>query len=98
MFGISKKFLQVIIIIFLIVVIGTIGLKLIGEGKTSILDILYMTATSVITVGYGDIIGFYDKPMEKLFAIISLFIGAGCAISFHDSGCLFYRRRTEGRG
>jgi len=77
MLGIPKKFLQVILIIFIIVAIGTVGFKLIGGSKTSILDALYMTAISITTVGYGDVIGLDDKPMGKLFTIIFLFVGAG---------------------
>lgn len=77
MLGIPKKFLQVILIIFIIVAIGTVGFKLIGGSKTSILDALYMTAISITTVGYGDVIGLDDKPVGKLFTIIFLFVGAG---------------------
>jgi voltage-gated potassium channel len=36
-----------------------------------------MTAITITTVGYGDVIGLDDKPFGKLFTIIYVFIGAG---------------------
>ncbi len=77
MMGIPKKFLQIIIIIILIIAIGTVGFKVIGGSKTSFLDALYMTAITITTVGYGDVIGLDDKPFGKLFTIIFVFVGAG---------------------
>jgi len=36
-----------------------------------------MTAITLTTVGYGDVIGLDNKPLGKLFTIIYVFIGAG---------------------
>jgi voltage-gated potassium channel len=36
-----------------------------------------MTAITITTVGYGDVIGLDNKPFGKLFTIIFVFIGAG---------------------
>ena len=77
MMGIPKKFLHILITIAIIVIIGTVGFKIIGGSKTSFLDALYMTAITITTVGYGDVIGLDDKPMGKLFTIIFVFVGAG---------------------
>ena len=72
-----KRIKVVFLIIVAIIVVGTIGFKLIGGGKTSLLDALYMTAITVSTVGYGDVIGLEDKPFGKLFTIIFIFAGGG---------------------
>jgi voltage-gated potassium channel len=77
MMGIPKKLLQIILIILLIIIIGTVGFKIIGGVKTSFIDALYMTAITITTVGFGDVIGLDDKPIGKLFTIIYVFVGAG---------------------
>jgi len=66
-----------LIIIIAIVAIGTIGFKIIGGESKGFLDALYMTAITITTVGYGDVIGLDDKPYGKLFTVIFVFIGAG---------------------
>jgi len=74
---IPKKLRNIIIIIIAVIVIGTAGFKVIGGSERSVLDALYMTAITLTTVGYGDVIGLDNKPLGKLFTIIYVFIGAG---------------------
>lgn len=68
---------NMIVTIILVVIIGTAGFKIIGGENTSVLDALYMTAITISTVGYGDVIGLDGKPFGKIFAIIFIFFGAG---------------------
>ncbi|MBA4417034.1 MAG: potassium transporter TrkA [Syntrophus sp. (in: bacteria)] len=75
--GIPKRFLHILLAIITIILIGTIGFKIIGGSKTTFLDALYMTAITISTVGYGDVIGLDDKPFGKLFTICFIFAGAG---------------------
>jgi voltage-gated potassium channel len=75
--GIPKRFQHIFLLIIVIVLIGTIGFKIIGGSRTTFLDALYMTAITISTVGYGDVIGLDDKPWGKLFAIFFIFAGAG---------------------
>ena len=75
--GIPKRFQHIILLIIAIILVGTIGFKIIGGPRTTFLDALYMTAITISTVGYGDVIGLDDKPMGKLFAILFIFAGAG---------------------
>jgi len=63
---VPQKVRNVFYTILFIILIGTLGFKLIGGAKTSVLDALYMTAITITTVGYGDIIGLDDKPFGKL--------------------------------
>lgn len=64
-------------VLAVITLIGTIGFKIIGGESKSFLDALYMTAITLTTVGYGDVIGLDDKPFGKLFTIVFVFVGAG---------------------
>jgi voltage-gated potassium channel len=75
--AIPKKLRHIIITIIVIILVGTMGFKVIGGEKTSFLDALFMTAITISTVGYGDVIGLDDKPLGKLFTIIFVFVGAG---------------------
>ncbi len=74
---IPKKLRNIIGIIIAVVVIGTVGFKIIGGSGSSVLDALYMTAITITTVGYGDVIGLDNKPLGKLFTIFYVFLGAG---------------------
>lgn len=74
---IPKKLRNLIGIILAVILSGTIGFKIIGGPETSILDALYMTAITITTVGYGDVIGLDKHPLGKVFTIIYVFIGAG---------------------
>ena len=75
--NIPKKLRNIVIIVIVVILIGTVGFKIIGGKDKSFLDALYMTAITITTVGYGDVIGLDDKPFGKLFTIIYVFIGAG---------------------
>ncbi len=75
--NIPKKLRNIIVIIVVVILIGTVGFKIIGGKDKSILDALYMTAITITTVGYGDVIGLDNKPFGKVFTIIFVFIGAG---------------------
>ncbi|HOV90058.1 MAG TPA: NAD-binding protein [Syntrophorhabdaceae bacterium] len=72
-----KRLKQMLIIILLIIIAGTIGFKLTGSEKTTILDALFMTAITISTVGYGDYAGIDTSPAGKIFTIIFIFLGAG---------------------
>ncbi len=74
---IPKKIRHILNVLAVITLIGTIGFKIIGGEKRSFLDALYMTAITLTTVGYGDVIGLDDKPIGKLFTIVFVFVGAG---------------------
>jgi voltage-gated potassium channel len=75
--SVPKKLLHIAMAISAVVMIGTVGFKVIGGERTSFLDALYMTAITISTVGYGDVIGLDDKPFGKIFAIIFVFLGTG---------------------
>jgi len=76
----AKRIKHVLIVLALIIVIGTIGFKIIGGEDTSMLDALYMTAMTITTVGYGDVIGLDKHPLGKLFAIVFMIAGTGTVL------------------
>lgn len=76
----AERIKHVLIVLALIIVIGTIGFKIIGGDDTSMLDALYMTAMTITTVGYGDVIGLDNHPLGKLFAIVFMIAGTGTVL------------------
>jgi voltage-gated potassium channel len=74
--GIPRKLQSILISIVLITLIGTLGFKIIGGEEKSFLDALLMTAITITTVGYGDVIGI-DSTFSKIFTIVFVFFGAG---------------------
>jgi voltage-gated potassium channel len=75
--NVPKKLQHIAIAMLAVVAIGTVGFKVTGGERTSFLDALYMTAITISTVGYGDVIGLDDKPFGKIFAIVFVFLGTG---------------------
>ncbi len=53
-------------IILAVILVGTIGFKIIGGPEKSFLDALFMTAITITTVGYGDVIGLDNHPLGKV--------------------------------
>ncbi len=74
---IPRRLRYPVIVVSIVVAIGTVGFKIIGGPRKSFLDALYMTAITITTVGYGDVIGLDDKPLGKVFASVYVVVGAG---------------------
>ena len=68
---------RIVLIIAAIVCVGTIGYRLLGSQNKSLLDALYMTATSLTTVGYEDHVGIHNTVAGKVFSIFYLFVSVG---------------------
>lgn len=67
-------FLWSIGILAAILAIGTVGYRLIGGEKYSLLDCFYMTFITIATIGYGEIIDLSEHPGGRVFTV---FIGFG---------------------
>ena len=56
---------------------GTVGYWLLGGRQDSLLDDLYMTAITITTVGYGEIVDLSDNPPGRLFTMLIAVSGIG---------------------
>jgi voltage-gated potassium channel len=101
--GIPRPILLSLIILVVVILTGTIGFKIIGGGEKSLLDALFMTAITITTVGYGDVIGLDNKPLGKLFTVVFVFVGTGTVAYLFTSLAAYiiggelrraFRRRT----
>ena len=58
---------------------GTIGFYILGYGKWSWLDCLYMTSITLTTVGYGEVLADMGGP-SRIFAMIVMWVGMGMVL------------------
>jgi len=71
------------VLLLIVYGVGTTGYYLLGQGRWSISDCLYMTVISLTTVGYGEILrGLNQVPYARLFTGVLLVTGAGIALYF----------------
>ena len=74
---IGKRLKNIVLIIVLIILIGMLGYKVIGGADVTLLDALYMTAITITTVGYSDVVGAGSTTAGKIFTIVYLFFSVG---------------------
>jgi len=74
---IGKRLKNIVLIIIFIILVGTLGYKVIGGPGVSLLDALYMTAITITTVGYSDVVGAGTTTAGKVFTIVYLFFSVG---------------------
>jgi voltage-gated potassium channel len=80
-----KKVIQVLSLVVLIIVLGTLGYRMI-EGW-NFLDSLYMTVITVTTVGYGEVHRL--SPKGTVFTILLIVGGVGTALYAFTEGARF---------
>ena len=62
-----------------VLIIGASGYYIIGQGHYSLVDCLYMTVITILTIGYGEIIDMAHNPGGRIFTMIIAFSGIGIA-------------------
>jgi voltage-gated potassium channel len=73
----GERVRRILVGIFAIALIGTIGYKVIGGPDVSFLDALYMTAITITTVGYADVVGAGNTIAGRVFTILYVFFSVG---------------------
>jgi voltage-gated potassium channel len=66
----------------LVLLIGTLGYYLLGEGRWSVLDCLYMTHVTVTTLGLESLPGFERTDGARVFTMVLLVMGIGTFLYF----------------
>jgi voltage-gated potassium channel len=74
---IGERVRRIVVGIVAIILAGTIGYKLIGGPDVGFLDALYMTAITITTVGYADVVGTGSTAAGKIFTIVYVFFSVG---------------------
>jgi voltage-gated potassium channel len=63
--------------LFLVMLIGTFGYRLIGGDSYSWIDCFYMTFITVATIGFGEIVDLTDNPAGRIFTVFIAVAGIG---------------------
>ncbi len=63
--------------ITVIVIAGSLGYYIIFEGKSSVIDCVYMTIISLTSVGYGEVLDISSSNIAKLFTMVLITFGMG---------------------
>ncbi len=74
----NRRKITISIVGFLaIFVIGVIGFKIIGGSQASLLDSAYMTAITISTIGYGEVVDLSGHPAGRVFNILFIILSLG---------------------
>ncbi|MBF0327704.1 MAG: potassium channel protein [Nitrospirae bacterium] len=74
---ILKRFTWAGIALFLVIILGTLGYRVIGGDKYSLVDCLYMTVITISTIGYGEIVDLANNPIGRVFTMVIALCGIG---------------------
>lgn len=86
----TRRLVMGLALLVIIVIGGGVGYYLIGGGRWSLGDCIYMTVISVTTVGYGEVLRDMDRvPYARGFTMILLLLGTGSIVYFASAVTAF---------
>jgi voltage-gated potassium channel len=78
-----KRLFYGLVAMMIVIVGGSVGYWLIGDGRWPLADCLYMTVITVTTVGYGEVLPNMDVvEYARMFTIVLLVFGTGTIVFF----------------
>lgn len=87
-----------------VTLVGVMGYRLLAPGSTWV-NAFYMTAITLTTVGFGEIIDLSNNPAGRMFTAVLILVGMGGVLYFVSTatafvlegqlGHVFWRRRME---
>jgi voltage-gated potassium channel len=81
--SLQKRLLAGLLVMLAVVVGGAIGYYVIGGGRWTAHDCIYMTVITVTTVGFGETLDGMDKvEYARMFTMILLLFGTGSIVFF----------------
>jgi len=72
---ITRRAVKIAALSLAVLLVGTIGYRIVTGARASILDCLYMTVITVLTIGYGEIIDLAGNPAGRIFTMVIAFGG-----------------------
>lgn len=84
-----RPLLRSALFVCLAFVIGVLGYAVIGSGEYGWLDAVYMTAITLTTVGYTEVIDLSSSPGGRVFTVLLLMGGVGSVLYFFSSFTAF---------
>jgi voltage-gated potassium channel len=75
--GIKKRLYLLLVMIFLVVLAGSVGYYILFGGEANIIDCVYMTVISITSVGYGEVFEISGNIPAQLFTMLLITFGYG---------------------
>jgi voltage-gated potassium channel len=86
----TKRLVMGLVLLVIVVAGGGIGYYLVGGGRWSFGDCIYMTVITVTTVGYGEVLKDMDRvEYARVFTVILLVFGTGSIVYFASTVTAF---------
>jgi voltage-gated potassium channel len=74
----NRKRIYISLLLFAAVyLVGVIGFKLFGGPEVSLLECIYMTAITISTIGYGEVVDLSGSPAGRIFNILFIILSLG---------------------
>src|SRR5215475_5569747 len=87
--GLTRRLAMGLAILCIVVFGGGVGYYLIGGSRWSFGDCLYMTVTTITTVGFGELPGMDHVPYARAFTVVLLVFGTGSIVYFASTVTAF---------
>ena len=71
----QRRFVRPLLLLAAVMVVGTIGYRIIGGATTTLVDAVYMTFITIATIGYTEVIDLTHSPVGRIFTIVIAVIG-----------------------
>ncbi|MCG6911128.1 MAG: potassium channel protein [Deltaproteobacteria bacterium] len=75
--GIKRRLILILIVVFCVIMAGSLGYYIIYRGQSSFMDCLFMTVISLTTVGYGEVTAVTGNVAAQIYTIILITFGMG---------------------
>lgn len=74
---IKKRLYLLLVMIFLVVLAGSVGYYILNGGEASFIDCVYMTVISITSVGYGEVFKISGNVPAQIFTMLLITFGMG---------------------
>src|ERR1041384_1419046 len=80
--GLTRRLAMGLAMLCIVVLGGGIGYYLIGGSRWGFGDCLFMTVTTITTVGFGELPGMEQVAYARMFTVVLLIFGTGSIVYF----------------
>ena len=77
---IKRRFYFVLVIIFFVVTMGSVGYYFLFNFKARFIDCIYMTVISLTSVGYGEVLDVSGNVQAQIFTMLLIISGMGAIL------------------
>jgi len=75
--SLGRRLLTALLLLLLVLLVATLGYRLLGGPEVPLLDALYMALITIASVGYGEIVDTASNPVLRVFNMAVILFGVG---------------------